>query len=73
MRPGFAFFVAFVALFAVPSAWARPNPASVFCVQNGGRSEIRSGPRGQYRVCRLPNGRVVDEWAYYRAMRGERR
>jgi putative hemolysin len=50
-------------------AWSLANPASVFCVQSGGRSEIRTGPRGQYGVCRLPDGRVVDEWAYYRAMK----
>ena len=50
------------------SAWALANPASVFCVQSGGRSEIRTGPRGQYGVCRLPDGRVVNEWSYYRSM-----
>ena len=49
------------------------NPASVFCAKSGGKSEIRKGPRGQYGVCRLPDGRVVDEWAYFRAMRGRAR
>ena len=52
------------------SAWALANPASVFCAKSGGKSEIRRGPRGQYGVCLLPDGRVVDEWAYYRRMRG---
>jgi putative hemolysin len=52
-------------------ALALANPASVFCVQTGGTSEIRTGPRGQYGVCRLPNGRVVDEWSYFRKMRGK--
>jgi hypothetical protein len=46
------------------------NPASVFCAQSGGKSEIRKGPRGQYGVCRLPDGRVVEEWAYFRKMKG---
>jgi uncharacterized protein len=55
------------------SAWALANPASVFCVQNGGKSEIRNGARGQYGVCRLPDGRVVEEWAYYRKMKGKAR
>jgi putative hemolysin len=55
-----------------PNAWALANPASVFCVQSGGKSEIRKGARGQYGVCRLPDGRVVDEWAYFRAMHGKR-
>ena len=52
-------------------AWALANPASVFCVQSGGKSEIRKGARGQYGVCRLPDGRVVEEWAYYREMKGK--
>jgi putative hemolysin len=47
---------------------ALANPASVFCAQSGGKSEIRRGPRGQYGVCRLPDGRVVNEWSYYRSM-----
>jgi putative hemolysin len=52
---------------------ALANPASVFCVQSGGKSEIRNGPRGQYGVCRLPDGRVVEEWAYFRAMKAKSR
>lgn len=51
--------------------FALANPASVFCVQSGGKSEIRTGAKGQYGVCRLPDGRVVDEWAYFRAMKGK--
>jgi putative hemolysin len=62
----------FVAVLVISpqSAWALANPASVFCVQSGGKSEIRKGARGQYGVCRLPDGSVVDEWAYYRKMHG---
>lgn len=78
MRPPIVFIV-FAALVVtvlalqVQPAWALANPASVFCVQSGGKSEIRNGPRGQYGVCRLPNGRVVDEWAYFRRMKGKSR
>jgi len=62
-------FVVLAMLAAGPeSAWALANPASVFCAQSGGKSEIRRGPRGQYGVCRLPDGRVVNEWSYYRSM-----
>jgi putative hemolysin len=43
-----------VLVISPQSAWALANPASVFCVQSGGKSEIRKGPRGQYGVCRLP-------------------
>jgi putative hemolysin len=50
---------------------ALANPASVFCVQSGGKSEIRTGPHGQYGVCRLPDGRVVEEWTYFREMKGK--
>jgi putative hemolysin len=64
-------FVA-ILLMAPQSAWALANPASVFCAKSGGKTEIRKGPRGQYGVCRLPDGRVVDEWAYFRAMRAKR-
>jgi hypothetical protein len=62
-----------LAVLALPpeSASALANPASVFCAQSGGKSEIRNGPRGQYGVCRLPDGRVVDEWSYYRKMHGK--
>jgi uncharacterized protein len=59
-------------LMGPQSAWALANPASVFCAKSGGKTEIRKGPRGQYSVCRLPDGHVVDEWAYFREMRGKR-
>ena len=62
-----------VLLISPESAWALANPASVFCAKSGGKSEIRKGPRGQYGVCRLPDGRLVDEWAYFRSMRGRSR
>ena len=68
MRPSIG--LVFVAMLAIcpESAWALANPASVFCAQSGGKSEIRRRPRGQYGVCRLPDGRVVNEWSYYRSM-----
>ena len=39
--------------------------------QSGGKSEIRNGPRGQYGVCILPDGQTVEEWAYFRKMKGK--
>ena len=42
------------------------NPASVHCGTLGGVSEIREGPGGQDRVCRLPDGKVCEEWTLYR-------
>ena len=43
------------------------NPAAKFCEERGGKSEIRKDKKGGERgVCRLKNGKVVDEWKYYR-------
>jgi putative hemolysin len=73
MRSSISLIVlAMLALSQIESpAWALANPAAVFCVKSGGKSEIRNGPRGQYGVCRLPGGRVVEEWSYYRTMKGK--
>jgi len=44
-----------------------PNPASVYCEQNGNKLEIRAADDGsQYGICIFPDGSVCDEWAYYR-------
>ena len=44
-----------------------PNPASVYCEQNGNKLEIRTAPDGsQSGVCIFPDGSSCDEWAYYR-------
>jgi putative hemolysin len=44
-----------------------PNPASVYCTQNGNKLEIRTAADGsQSGVCVFPNGSTCDEWAYYR-------
>jgi len=71
MRRSIGFVFLGMLAIAPQSAWALANPASVFCVESGGRSEIRNGPRGQYGVCILPDGRTVEEWAYYRRNHGK--
>jgi putative hemolysin len=44
-----------------------PNPASVFCEEQGGIVEIRSNPDGsQYGVCLFPDGSECEEWAFFR-------
>jgi len=44
-----------------------PNPASVYCLKNGGRLEIREDEKGnQYGVCIFSDGSECDEWAYFR-------
>lgn len=43
------------------------NPASVFCLNQGGKSERRTDSNGgEYALCHLPNGQVVEEWEYFR-------
>ena len=39
------------------------NPASVYCTEQGGILE----PGSPDTMCHLPDGRVVEEWQYYRA------
>jgi pimeloyl-ACP methyl ester carboxylesterase/putative hemolysin len=44
-----------------------PNPAAVYCQEQGHRHEIRTDADGsQYGVCILADGTACDEWAYYR-------
>jgi putative hemolysin len=44
-----------------------PNPASVYCEQNGNTLEIQTADDGsQSGVCIFPDGSTCDEWAYYR-------
>jgi putative hemolysin len=43
------------------------NPASVYCEDNGGTLEIRTGADGgEYGVCMFDDGSECDEWAYFR-------
>lgn len=42
------------------------NPASVFCIEKGFKSEIRTADDGsQFGVC-IANGKECDEWEFYR-------
>jgi putative hemolysin len=44
-----------------------PNPASVYCTQQGNKLEIRTAADGsQNGVCVHPDGSICDEWAYFR-------
>ncbi len=44
-----------------------PNPASVYCEQNGNSLEIQTAADGsQSGVCVFPDGSTCDEWAYFR-------
>ena len=44
-----------------------PNPASVYCEQEGNKLEIRTAADGsQNGICVFPDGSSCDEWAYFR-------
>ncbi len=48
-----------------------PNPASVYCEQNGNKLEIQTAVDGsQSGVCIFTDGSNCDEWAYYRGVCG---
>ena len=54
---------------APPRAVGMANPASVFCVQQGGTLlPQKDANGGEYALCRLADGREVEEWAYFREM-----
>jgi len=45
-----------------------PNPASVYCINQSGKLEIRSDKEGnQYGVCVFDDGSECEEWKYFRA------
>ena len=44
-----------------------PNPAAVYCEQDGQEYEVRTADDGsQSGVCVFPDGSTCDEWAYFR-------
>ncbi|MFT4090626.1 MAG: DUF333 domain-containing protein [Asticcacaulis sp.] len=50
-----------------PKVIGMPNPASKYCVDQGGRSEIRKSAEGDTGYCHLPDGRVIEEWELFRS------
>ncbi len=43
------------------------NPASVFCVEQGGTVEIVDEADGQVGYCNLPDGTRVEEFEFFRS------
>lgn len=44
-----------------------PNPASVYCLKQGGKLEIRKDKdEGEYGVCVFSDGTECDEWAFFK-------
>ena len=42
------------------------NPASTYCVEQGGKLSIEKESNGEVGYCHLANGQKVEEWAYFR-------
>jgi putative hemolysin len=56
-----------VAQYPNPGSGGRaPNPAAVFCEQEGGRYRTIAEIGGARGVCVLQDGREVDAWDYFR-------
>jgi hypothetical protein len=52
---------------ATATATEKPNPAAVFCTDEGGAYDIESSPEGRRGICTLPDGRILDAWDHFRA------
>ena len=46
------------------------NPASQYCVEQGGAVEIVDEAGGEVGYCNLPDGTRIEEWEYYRSQTG---
>lgn len=49
-----------------PPRIGMPNPAAVYCEQQGGTLMRVQTPQGVRSDCKLPNGEIIDEWALWR-------
>lgn len=48
------------------------NPASEFCIKQGGKLEMKKDKDGgEYALCHLPDGSAVEEWEYFRSHHGQ--
>lgn len=57
---------------ATPQAIGMANPASLHCLREGGKSEIRRSAQGdEYGVCVFEDGRQCEEWVLFRDRRCE--
>ena len=64
-KPGVA-----AAATTAPSA-GMANPASVACVNAGGKLEIKKDATGgEYGMCTFANGTSCEEWALFRTTKG---
>ncbi|MFH1837902.1 MAG: DUF333 domain-containing protein [Candidatus Kuenenbacteria bacterium] len=54
-----------------PAIGNMPNPASVYCVKQGGKLEIRKDKQeNEYGICIFSDGSECEEWAFFRGKCG---
>ena len=61
--------LALLAVLQPPAPPVQPviaNPASVYCIRQGGKLEIVDTKKGQIGICVLPDGRRIEEWKFFR-------
>ena len=51
---------------APPKPVGMANPASVHCVQAGGKLRLVQTSAGEQGICTLPDGTEVEEWTLFR-------
>lgn len=57
-----------------PPSVGMPNPASVHCINKGGKVILQKDKDGnQFGMCHLPDDTQVEEWALYRRDNGPSR
>ena len=49
-----------------PKQIGMANPASVYCVEKGGKLVAQKSAQGESNLCQLPGGEQIDEWALWR-------
>ncbi len=49
-----------------PTSLGMANPASVYCIQQGGKLEMAKSQDGEVGYCLLPGGVRIEEWALFR-------
>lgn len=51
---------------AAPAPIGMPNPASAYCLEQGGSLEIVTRSQGQVGICTLPDDTMIEEWELMR-------
>ncbi|HEY2455049.1 MAG TPA: DUF333 domain-containing protein [Scandinavium sp.] len=47
------------------------NPASIYCIKQGGKLDIEKTSNGEIGYCNLPSHERVEEWTLYRRNNGK--